>query len=173
MSVKFKISENVVYPPHGVGTVDSTFDRELNGKMVPFYKVQLMDSGMTVSVPVESAEAMGLRKLIKKADIPVVLKKLQVYPDKIEENWKQRYQDNTEKIKQGDIDSILSVVKELYVRNKIKNLSIQERKQYESAFKMLMKEISLSGNTNEEEAKTLISVRLDSLAAHHEKVRAK
>ncbi len=169
MSVKFKINDNVVYPLHGVGVIDSTFDKDTGSKISQFFKVKMKESGMTISVPVDAAESMGLRKIIKKADIAVILKKLSVYPDKIEDNWKLRFQENIEKLKNGDIDSIVTVVKELYIRNKIKSLSIMERKQYEGAYKMLVKEIALSSATDEKEAGDLISGKLDALAAQHDK----
>ena len=169
MPVKFKIEDYVVYPLHGVGVVESTYDKEVNTKPVQFLKVKMKESGMYISIPHEQASAMGLRKVIKKTEIPKVLKKLSEYPQKIEDNWKLRFQENIEKLKTGDIENIVNVVKELYIRNKIKNLSIMERKQYEGAFKMLVKEISISSNSDEKEANTLVSGKLDSLAGHFEK----
>lgn len=149
--------------------VESTYDKEVNSKPVEFLKVKMKESGMFISLPHDQAASMGLRKVIKKTEIPRILKKLSEYPSKIEDNWKLRYQENIEKLKTGEIDNTVNVVKELYIRNKVKNLSIMERKQYEGAFKMLVKEISISSNSDEKEANTLISGKLDALASHHEK----
>lgn len=169
MASKFKVKDHVVYPIHGVGIIESTYDKEVNAKNTLFLKVKMKESGMFISIPSDNADQMGLRKVIKKNEIAAILKKLTVYPDKIEENWKLRFQENIEKLKTGEIDSIVTVVKELYIRNKIKNLSIMERKQFEGAFKMLVKEIAISSDTDEKEANDLVSSKLDALGAVHDK----
>ena len=160
----FKINDKVVYPLHGVGVIDSTYEREVKDVKTKFYKIRMQESEMFISVPFENAEDMGLRKVIDKQDIDRVLRKLTILPKLIEDNWKLRYQENIEKLKSGKATSIATVVKELFLRNKIKSLSIMERKQYENAYKMLVKEISISGKTEEQEVSNLISSKLDTLA---------
>ena len=162
--VRFKVKDFVVYPLHGVGTIETTFEKEVKGEKTKFYKVKMRESGMFISVPVANAVEMGLRHIIKKSEIASILKKFSTLPKDIEDNWKLRYQENIDKLKTGDIGQVATVVKELFLRNKVKNLSIMERKQYENAYKMLVKEISLAGNTDEQEVSNLISDKLDNLA---------
>jgi len=164
----FKVKDYVVYPLHGVGVIDKKVENKVNDKTTPFFKILMKDTGLCISIPVENASAMGLRKVISKSKIAGALKKLSTYPEKIEDNWKLRFQENIEKLKNGDIDNIVIVVKDLFIRNKIKNLSIMERKQYEQAYKMLVKEIAIAGDTDEDEVNNLISSKLDDLAAVHE-----
>jgi CarD family transcriptional regulator len=165
----FKINEYVVYPLHGVGVIDKISDNKISDTIAKFYKIKMKDTGLSISVPVKNADKMGLRKVIKKKDISRVLKSLSTQPRKIEDNWKLRYQENIDKLKSGEIENIINVVKELFLRNKVKNLSIMERKQYESAFKILVKEISISSKTDEQEVNNLISEKLDNLAKNFEK----
>ncbi|HMB01324.1 MAG TPA: CarD family transcriptional regulator [Spirochaetota bacterium] len=167
--VKFKKKDEVVYPLHGVGTVEGTYDTKVNNKKAKFLKVRLKESDMSISVPLENAEKMGLRKVIKKSEIAGILKQLTIYPKKIEDNWKVRFQENIDKLKTGDIKNLANVIKELFIRNKIKTLSVMERKQYENAYHMLVKEISISDKADEEEVNNLISSKLDSLGAKFEK----
>ena len=162
---KFKVKDQVVYPLHGVGVIEDTYEKEgIQTDRTKYYKVKLKESGMTISVPAKNAEFMGLRKIIKKQDVSSVLKTLGVSPKNIEDDWKIRYQEHIDKLKSGTIANISTVVKELFLRNKIKNLSIMEKKQYEKAYKMLVKEIALSGNIDENEVGTLVSDKLDQLA---------
>ena len=165
----FKVKDEVVYPLHGVGVIESTFEKELDDKNVKFFKVFLKDSGMSISIPVGTAPQMGLRKIIKRSEIAKILKNLSIFPRKIEENWKVRFQENIDKLKTGDINNIAAVVKELFIRNKIKNLSVMERKQYENAYKMLVKEIAISDKASEEEVNSIVSGKLDILATKFEK----
>ena len=159
----FKINEHVVYPLHGVGLIEEINKRALKGEQKKFYRIKLKDSGMIISIPTENAASMGLRHIIKKEDIKNVIKTLSEYPNNIEENWKLRFQENISKLKTGKIKNIVDVVKELFVRNKTKSLSVMERKQFENAYRMLIKELSISGETNEEEINSIISDKLDSL----------
>ena len=162
---KFKIKDQVVYPLHGVGVIEATYEKEgTQTDRTKYYRVKLKESGMTISVPAKNAEFMGLRKIIKKQDVSSVLKTLGVFPKNIEDDWKVRYQEHIDKLKSGTIANVATVVKELFLRNKIKNLSIMEKKQYEKAYKMLVKEIALSGNIHEKEVGTLVSGKLDQLA---------
>ena len=76
-----------------------------------------------------------------------------------------RFQHNIKKLKSGDPQELANLVKELFVRNKKKSLSIIERKQFENAFQMLIKEVSIATNASEEEVNSLLSSKLDELVA--------
>ena len=159
----FKVKEHVVYPLHGIGTIENIFEKDIEKAKTVFYRIKLKDTGMVVSLPIDKATGMGLRRVIHKNKIKDIINKLSDSPGEIEENWKLRFQENINKLKTGAIENIVSVVKELFVRNKIKSLSIMERKQFENAYQMLVKEISLSGDTNEEEVNSIVSNKLDTL----------
>ncbi len=165
----FKVNDDVVYPLHGVGIIDSTYEREINEVKTKFYKIKLKDSEMFISVPLKNAESVGLRKIMDEEDIKQVIRKLSNLPKTIEENWKVRYQENIEKLKSGKATNMATVIKELFLRNRVKSLSIMERKQYEGTYKMLVKEISISKKTDEKEVSNLISSKLDALAKKIEK----
>ena len=169
----FKINDNVVYPLHGVGVIDSTYERELKDVKTKFYKIKMQESDMFISVPSNSAQDVGLRKVMSEKDIDGVLKKLTVLPKLIEDNWKLRYQENIEKLKSGKATNVAIVIKELFLRNRVKSLSIMERKQYENAYKMLVTEISISGRMEKNEVSSLISSKLDALANKLEEKEAK
>ena len=165
----FKVKDEVVYPLHGVGVIQKTYETEFNNKMVKFFKVLVKDSGLSISVPVETAPQLGLRKIINRKEIQNILKQLSIYPKKIEDNWKLRFQENIDKLKTNDIRNVTAVVKELFIRNKIKSLSVMEHKQYENAYKMLVKEIAISDKASEDEVNSLVSSKLDLLGAKFDK----
>ena len=74
-----------------------------------------------------------------------------------EEDWKIRYQNNMNKIKSGSIYSVAEVCRNLYKRAKDKELSLMERRLYESAYNLISSEIALSKEIDIEEAGNLIS----------------
>ena len=160
----FNVNEYVVYPLHGVGLIKEIYSREVAGIKQVCYRIQLQESDLTISIPKEKAITMGLRSIIQKTEIKHVIASLEKKPSFTEDNWKLRFQCNIEKLKTGNIHHLINVIKELFLRNKVKALSIMERKQYENAYRMLIKELSISGDTNEEEIKSIVADKLDALA---------
>jgi CarD family transcriptional regulator len=72
----FRVREKVVYPIHGVGKIVDKFDREFQDEKITYYKVEFEDSSVTVSVPIDSAEEMGLRKPLEKDELEEKLEDL-------------------------------------------------------------------------------------------------
>lgn len=119
--------------------------------------MKIHGSNMRVSIPVENAEAVGLRSIIDKKDIRKVLNLLKKDEIDTEEDWKIRYQNNLNKIKSGSIFEAADVCRNLFKRAYGKELSIMERKLYESAFNLVKMEIALSKGVPAEEAGNLVS----------------
>ena len=63
---KFKIGDKTVYPAHGVGEVTDIQVRSLGGKERQFYILNVIENGMKIMVPVETATAAGLRAIMSK-----------------------------------------------------------------------------------------------------------
>jgi CarD family transcriptional regulator len=112
---------------------------------------------MTVMVPVDKAEEVGLRPIIGKKEVPKILNLLKEDYEEQEEDWKIRYQNNLAKVKSGSITEVAEVCRNLYKRAKDKELSIMERKLYESAYSLIINEIALARNMNTEEAGNMVS----------------
>jgi CarD family transcriptional regulator len=74
----------------------------------------------------------------------------------MEEDWKSRYQQNFEKIKSGSIMNVAEVVRNLFHRNKVKELSIMEKKLYENAYRLLVDEISYVKDLDKENVQSLV-----------------
>lgn len=70
----FKKREKVVYPRLGAGKIVDVYEQEVTGEKKEYYKIEFFDSNVNVSVPVDSAEEMGLRKPLSKKEMKNVLK---------------------------------------------------------------------------------------------------
>lgn len=153
----FKKGDYVVYPMHGVGIiVDITTKTVLNEEQ-KYFVVELINTKMRVMVPVARAEEIGLRHIIKKNEVTKIIKLLQEEFVEQEEDWKIRYQNNLIKVKSGSILSVSEVCRNLYKRARDKELSIMERKLYESAYSLVINEVALAKNLEVEEASNMIS----------------
>lgn len=153
----FNVGDYVVYPMHGVGKIHVIQNQVILGKRKQCYVLEITSSKMKVMIPVDNAKEIGIRPIIKKKDVKKVLDLLKKESVETEEDWKIRYQNNMNKVKSGSIYSIAEVCRDLYQRAKDKELSLMERRLYESAYNMITNELALARNISVEEAGNLIS----------------
>ncbi len=164
----YKVGDKIVYPMHGVGTIEAIEKKVVLGKRTEFYMITIINNGMKVMIPVNNADEIGIRSIISKREIKKVLKILESPADKIEEDWKQRYQNNIEKVKSGSILEVAEVARDLFRRGSMKELSIMERKLYENAYQLVTYEIKMSKNIELEEAGNIVSEALSSYVPEEE-----
>jgi CarD family transcriptional regulator len=146
----FKVGDLAVYPAQGVGVIEAIENREVMGRGQLFYIMKIMGNGMRIMIPTDSAEAVGLRELISKNDIPQIyeiLRNKNVTVDK--QTWNKRYREYLEKIKTGSVFEIARVLRDLFILKSDKNLSFGERKMMDTAKNLLIKEISIASNSEE------------------------
>lgn len=158
----FKVGDKVVYPMHGVGEIQAIEQKVVLNKKADYYLITIVSSGMKVMIPVGNAENIGIRAIITKKDVKKVLDILASPESKTEEDWKQRYQTNFDKVKSGSIFEVSEVARDLYRRGRDKELSIMERKLYENAYQLVTHEIALAKSIDFEEAGNVVSEALSS-----------
>ena len=152
VSTMFKVGENAVYPAHGVTVVKRIEERDVAGKKKKFYVMQVLENQMTIMVPTENADAVGLRGIISDLDVKRVYKILKERDVKIDQTtWNRRYREYMEKIKTGSVFEIAEVLRNLFLLRHSKDLSFGERKMLDQAKLLLVREISLARCSREEE----------------------
>ncbi|MDR3192783.1 MAG: CarD family transcriptional regulator [Treponema sp.] len=158
----FQVNQKIVYPSQGVGIITSIEEKIFKSEKIPYYVIYLEVSDMTIMVPVEKAEGLGIRPIVPKDEAQKALDLIGEDYDPIPSDWKLRYQMNLDLLKKGSVSDIAMIVRSLYHRSKVKELPILERKLYDSALKLLEDEISYSLRKNREEVENLIFTRLES-----------
>jgi CarD family transcriptional regulator len=161
-TTQFSIDERVVYPSQGVGRILEIREKTFKDTKVLYYIIYLEFSDMTVMVPVDKADSLGLRAIVPKDEAERALAFISEDYAPIPSDWKLRYQMNLDLLKKGSIMDIAAVVRSLYHRSKIKELPILERKLYDSALNLLQDEIAYSLGKPKEEIADLIHERLES-----------
>lgn len=148
----FKVGDNAIYPAHGVAVVKRIEEREVGGKKKKFYVLQVLDNQMTIMVPTETAESVGLREVISDKEVKKVYRILKKRDVKIDQTtWNRRYREYMEKIKTGSVYEIAEVLRNLFLLRHTKDLSFGERKMLDQAKHLLVKEISLARQAGENE----------------------
>ena len=157
----YKINQEIVYPLQGVGKITSIEEKPFKDEMLLYYIVYLEVSDMTVMIPVEKAEEIGIRAIVNKAESNKALKLLTEDYEPVSTDWKMRYQMNLDLLKSGSVMDIATVVRTLYHRSKIKELPILERKLFDNALKLAVDEISFSLGKSKDEVEALIFSKLE------------
>src|SRR5438445_4978385 len=107
---------------------------------------------MTVNVPSENAEKVGLRKVSGEDMVKVVVKALTGGGTQMPKNWNRRFKHNRDKMKTGDILELAEVVRNLSLRDSEKCLSTGEKQMFVKAKKILASELMYAKDMDEEEA---------------------
>ena len=71
-NIEFNIGETVVYPKHGVGEIISIESMEISSIKTKFYVVKMEQAKLTIRVPLDKQEEVGLRKISSKKIIEEV-----------------------------------------------------------------------------------------------------
>jgi CarD family transcriptional regulator len=148
----FEVGDKVVYPHHGAGTVVKKEKREILGQTREYLTIQILHNDMTVNVPVENAEQVGLRTVIDEDLVNTVVKALTAGESEMPKNWNRRFKHNRDKMKTGDIFELAEVVKNLSLRDHEKGLSTGEKQMFVKAKKILASELMYAKAVDEEEA---------------------
>ena len=148
----YKVGDKVVYPHHGAGTVVKREKKEVLGEKREYLTIKILHNDMTVNVPAENAELVGLRKVIDEEAVKKVVKYLTSGGTEMPKNWNRRFKHNRDKMKTGDIYELAEVVRNLALRDGEKGLSTGEKQMYVKAKKILASELMYAKNMSEDEA---------------------
>ena len=160
-TTKYKLKQQVVYPLQGVGQIISIEKRPFKDQKLLYYIIYLEVTDMTVMVPVDKADELGIRAIVSKKKSDEALTLISEEFEPIPADWKLRYQMNLDLLKQGSIKDIATVVRALYHRSKVKELPILERKLFDSALRLLVDEVSFSLNKSKDDVEELIFNKLE------------
>ena len=160
----FKIGDMAVYPAQGVGVIEAIESKEFVGQTLDFYVLRIVDSDMTIMIPVNNVDSVGMRSLIDKSHVRTVYDILQDKPESQVSlaSWSRRQRDYNDKIRSGDVFEVAEVLRELYLIREEKELSYGEKKVLELARKLVFKEIALADGKEEQQ----VADRVESFFAH-------
>jgi CarD family transcriptional regulator len=148
----FEVGDKVVYPHHGAGTVVKKEEREVLGQKREYLTIKILHNDMTVQVPCDNAEKVGLRWVIDEDTVDLVVKALSGGSTEMPKNWNRRFKHNRDKMKTGDIFELAEVVRNLSLRDNEKGLSTGEKQMFVKAKKILSSELMYAKDMTEEQA---------------------
>lgn len=157
----FAQEQLVVYPSQGVGKIESLEEQEVGGLSTKFYVIRILSSNITVLVPVDNAENVGLRSLSSEKEANQVMDSFKDRSDftgYTGQNWNRRYRDYTERLKSTCLEEVAGVLKELILISGEKELSFGERRLLEQAMDLVLSELALVYDKETEEVRDEIEI---------------
>ena len=148
---EFQVGDLAVYPAHGVGQIQAIESRVVNGEKQDFYIMKVLENGMVIMIPTGNVESVGLRDIIDKKEVSKVYDVMKSRDDSLPDNqtWNRRYREYMDKIKTGSLYDVAEVFRDLFLLKLTKDLSFGERKLYDTAQVLLVRELSTAKNTDE------------------------
>jgi CarD family transcriptional regulator len=151
----FRKGDKVVHPRHGAAVVEDLVKLERFGEHRIYVKLRL-PKGLTLMVPVESTEQIGLRGVVSRDELDEVFDLLREDEGWMPILWGKRYRANLAKLMSGDIYHVAEVVRNLSLRERGKSLSSAEKRMLVKAREILISELTFVVGSTEENAEAML-----------------
>jgi CarD family transcriptional regulator len=150
--MSFDVGDKVVYPHHGAATIERRETKEAFGEEREYFVLRLAYGDLTLMVPVDNTDEVGLRDVIGDDEVDDVFEVLRKKEARMPTNWSRRYKNHVEKLKSGDVYQVAEVVRNLSIRDGDKGLSAGEKRMLAKARQILLSELTFALAVSEEEA---------------------
>ena len=116
--MSFKVGDTVVYPHHGAARIEAVETRTIKGEDKTYLVLKVDKGDLTVRVPADNTELVGVRDVVGQEGLERVLEVLRAPHTEEPTNWSRRYKANLEKLASGDVNKVAEVVRDLWRRDK-------------------------------------------------------
>ena len=155
----FAEGDKVVYPHHGAAVVECLVERDILGGRRTYLRLRL-SHGLTITVPVDSAEQVGLRAVSSRKDVDGVFDLLRQKEGAMPELWPRRFKSNVAKLTSGDIYQGAEVVRDLSLMDRRRGISAGERTLLSKARELLISELTITLDSTEQSATDMVDAVL-------------
>jgi CarD family transcriptional regulator len=164
----FRVGDKVVYPHHGAAVIEGLEERQIEGETRQYWVLRLSYGDLTLMVPTDGADEVGLRGVVPKNELEQVYKVLQSKKQApAPSNWSRRFKSHVEKLRSGDIYQVAEVVRNLSNRDKDKGLSAGEKRMLTKARQILVSELTFAAGVKEEKAEAMLDEILGTTSSNN------
>jgi CarD family transcriptional regulator len=155
----FEIGDVVVYPIHGVARVLDIKKEKIGGsdQLCYILETEINTSCTVIKLPVVKVDSNRVRKIVDEAEVPRVIEILQTRTKADSQTWNKRLREYQEKMRNGSIFQAAEVFRDLSLLKESKDLSYGERRLFDQARNLLIKELSIAKKTDEHEIERTIN----------------
>ncbi len=160
----FDVGDRVVYPHHGAAVIQKREKRKIDGETLEYLVLQMAHGELTLSVPVDKADDVGMRPPIGSEEVEDLFELLGKKDIREPANWSRRFKNHQEKLKSGDVYQVAEVVRNLALRDQSKGLSAGEKSMFVKARSVLVSELSFALDVSEDDALAKVEAQLAPVA---------
>jgi CarD family transcriptional regulator len=161
--MSFKVGDRVVYPHHGAAVIEKKEKRKtpgVEGEEKEYLVLRMAHGELTLSVPSDNAETVGMRRPIAREDVEDLYQVLAKRDVREPSNWSRRFKNHQEKLKSGDVYQVAEVVRNLALREADRGLSAGEKSMLAKARSVLVSELSFALDVSEDDALEQVNKQL-------------
>ncbi len=153
----YQVGDTIVHPVHGIGVL-IRLDEMIQGEQSHLYYVLAMPDKVTVWVPVDTAAQCGMRAVIPASGFAVATSRiLSSAAQPLKEQAYERQAEIRERLNQGTLEAICSIVRDLTVRRSSQRLNENDARMLKRTRKLLLDEWVLVMDVLQHEAESHLS----------------
>ena len=156
----FDVGDKVVYPHHGAAVIEKREKIEAFGEKKEYLILRLAYGDLTLKVPADNTDEVGLREVINDEEVEEVFAVLRKKEARMPTNWSRRFKNHAEKLKSGDVYEVAEVVRNLSQRDQEKGVSAGEKRMLAKARQILVSELIFALGVSAEEAEAKLDAAL-------------
>jgi CarD family transcriptional regulator len=152
----FEIGDVVVYPVHGVARIIGIRTEKIGNSDQLCYiletEIKTANEKPVIKLPIDKVESNRVRKIVDENEVSQVIEILEKRGMKTDsQTWNRRHREYQEKMRSGSIFEAAEVYRDLSLLKESKDLSHGERRLFDQAYNLLIKELSIAKKTDETE----------------------
>ena len=163
--MKMKPGDKVVYPMYGAGKIVSAEYKEVMGTTKLYFLLKLPYDRLTLFIPEDHPESLGIRAPVSKKEIPDVIKALGRQYAFESDNWHKKQRECSDLLKKGDIYSVVKAYSLMSKLESTRGTALGDKKLKNVAKNVLFSEIATAMDINFLEVEALIKEELEKLNA--------
>ncbi|HVM18384.1 MAG TPA: CarD family transcriptional regulator [Egibacteraceae bacterium] len=157
--MNYATGDIVVHPQHGVARVEGTVSR---GKDQTYVELRIEDKSMTVMIPVEALDEVGIRRLPTREEVDAILQMLGEDAD-VSAVWAERNAETRERLRSTELLQASMVIRDLtrHRERSAKPLSANESGSLQACMDTVASQVALTLGISVEEATELILSKVE------------
>jgi CarD family transcriptional regulator len=156
MTTQWSKGQVLIHPQHGPATVTKVTSRVVQGVRRRYLTVKVHTDGMSVSLPVDATEEIGVRAVMDHPGVRRVFVELAADGEPFDKVWSRRFKHNTERLRSGDLLKIAGLVRDVTRRDDEVRVSYGEANLLQEAKDLLTAELAIALGTTPERALGLV-----------------
>jgi CarD family transcriptional regulator len=163
--MRYSVGDKVVHPHHGPGWIAGIEHRDLLDGIKRYYVIEVPGPRLIVHMPVRKADEVGMRPAMSQSRLPQVLSVLHGKPHPLPEDYRERQEQVTARLKTGRVIQLARVVRDLSWHRERSHLTKTDSDHLKQGRDLLAAEMALVSGDAVADASKLIAATMTAAVA--------